>query len=264
MERAMKPLKLITLLIILCSFLTATVQARKLLIVAEDWAPFEFENDNGDVMGIDVDIASYIFDKMGVDFVVRILPWKRAWKMMERGEADAVFSTSRKEKRMPYLNYPKENMWTSEYVFFVQTSKKQPRLNGYADAKRQNLRIGIINGNSYNEAFWETFPNVTERKTHLLLEGSTNADINFRKLSKGRIDLYIVDKTVGRYTVRRLGLQNNVTWYNQPLFSKGYPMPFAKKSKYPNLPQIAERFEQELIAMKKNGKYEEIREKWLQ
>ena len=47
-------------------------------------------------------------------------------------------------------------------------------------------------------------------------------------------------------------------------FSKGYPMPFAKKSSYPNIEQIAEQFEQELIEIKQSGVYDEIREKWLE
>ncbi|MCP4162179.1 MAG: amino acid ABC transporter substrate-binding protein [Deltaproteobacteria bacterium] len=90
---------------------------RKLLIVAESWPPFEFVK-GGEAVGIDVDIVKAIFSKMNIEFEIEFYPWKRAWFMVEKGQADAVFSTSRKEFRKPYLYYPKEDMWESNYVFF--------------------------------------------------------------------------------------------------------------------------------------------------
>ena len=47
------------------------------------------------------------------------------------------------------------------------------------------------------------------------------------------------------------------------LFSKGYPMPFAKKSDYPGLKKIADDFERELARMKKSGEYDKILLRWL-
>ena len=58
-------------------------------------------------------------------------------------------------------------------------------------------------------------------------------------------------------------MQNDITYYETPLFSKGYPMPFSKKSSYPNIKTIAEKFDQELAIMKKNGEYKKIEAKWL-
>ncbi len=242
---------------------TLTVQAadRKLLIVGEAWAPFEFE-DNGQVVGIDVDIVRHIFTKMGIDFEMRIMPWSRAWSMAESGQADAVFSTSRKDDRLPHLLYPQEDMWTSEYVFFVRRDRKQQHFAGYPDVQAQRLQVGVIRDNTYNEAFWQAFPKSPEGKRHSLLQAARNAESNFKKLARGRIDLYILDKTIGLYTVGKMKLHNELDYYATALFTKGYPMPFVRKSTYPNLPMIAAQFEQELIALKASGTYDTIREKW--
>ena len=45
----------------------------KLLVVGESFPPFEFEK-NGTVVGLDVDIAKYIFKKLKVDAQFQILP----------------------------------------------------------------------------------------------------------------------------------------------------------------------------------------------
>ncbi len=143
--------------------------ARKLLIVGEQWAPFEFEAQN-EITGIDVEVVTRIFNRMGIDFEIKILKWDVAWAMIEKGEADAVFSTSRKKSGEPFLYYPKEDMWASEYVFFVRNDKKQEKFNGYADAK--NLVVGITKGNSYHDSFWNAGLNTVEGM------GIDNNDVN--------------------------------------------------------------------------------------
>jgi len=234
---------------------------KKILIVAESFPPFEYVQD-GRVVGIDIDIITHVFGKLGIDFKVRILPWTRAWNMIEYGDADAVLSTSRKEKRKLYLYYPKEDMWTSEYVFFVRKDKKTAGFNGYEDAKSQKLKIGIIRGNSYHKSFWETFPERPDGSLNRQLDPAKNVEINFKKLQRGRIDLYILDKTVGLYSIKLLKFQDEITYYEKVLFSKGYPMPFARKSKIDDIDKIADQFEHELIKMKQDGEYNKIIEHW--
>ena len=235
--------------------------ARKLLIVGEAWPPFEFE-DNGQVVGIDVDIVRHIMGKMHIETEMRLMPWSRAWSMVENGQADAVFSTSRKDDRKPYLYYPKEDMWTSEFVFFTKRADKLPVLNGYEDVKAKELQVGVVRGNSYNNDFWKAFPRTEAGKLHQLLQPARSAEVNFKKLARGRIDLYILDKTVGLYMLSQLQLQQDIAFYETALFAKGYPMPFVKKSDYPGLAEIAAQFERELIALKASGEYDKLREKW--
>jgi len=262
-----KRIHILLLTLLLASMASAGIveASRKLVIVAESWPPFEFHHPEKGVIGIDVDIIAPIFKKMGIDYEIRILTWTRAWRKVQDGEADAALSVSRKAKREPYLYYPQENMWVSEYVFFVRKDKMIQAFNGYDDARRLGLRIGVVPGNSYNDAFWQTFPSADKagKRLHPQLDSANSMELNLKKLAKGRIDLYIVDKTIGLYAVKQLELQEVLTYYPEPLFSKGYPMPFAKNSKYPDIARVAEEFEQELILFKQSERYSEIINHWL-
>lgn len=243
--------KSLGLILAVCATI-ALASEKKLLVVAEEFAPFEFVQ-NGKVVGIDIDIAKHIFKKLGIEAEFKILPWKRAWKMAEDGSADLILTTSRKDKRKEFLYYPKENMWSSEFLFFVNTKKKKENFKSYEDAK--GLKVGVILGNSYHDSFWDA---------KLKTEEAVNIEINLKKLAAGRIDLFIIDKTVGMYTAKLLGLQNKIEPYNDFIaFSKGYPAPFIKNSKYPNIEEISKKFESELINMKKSGEYKKIIDKWL-
>jgi polar amino acid transport system substrate-binding protein len=259
----MRIFKVLFIMVLVAFFATSSYgQDRKILIVGEDWLPFEFLEENV-AKGIDVDLATVIFKNLNVQFEVKILPWARAWKMIEDGDADACLSTSRKPEREPYLYYPNENMWVSEYVFFVRKDKFQEKFNGYQDAKAQNLKIGVVRGNSYNSDFWAAFPNVSDGVLNPQLEEVKDPDLNFKKLIKGRIDLYIIDKTIGRYTLSKVEFSDTITYYPKPLFSKGYPMAFAKKSSYPNIKELVDKFDAELLKLKQSGEYDLIMEKWL-
>lgn len=224
---------------------------RKLLVIGEELPPMEFL-DGGKVTGFDIDVITAVFKKMNIDFEVKLIPWERCWKMVENGEADAVLTTSRKKEREPFLFYPEEDLWKSEFVFFVEKSKKKTSFSGYKDAV--GLNIGIVKGNSYNTEFWEY-----KFKT----DEAYNLEMNLTKLANGRIDLVPADKIAGLYTAKKFKLLDRIDYYETVLFSKGYPMPFVKKSNYPDIENIAKEFEKQLIAFKKTGEYKNIQSVWI-
>ena len=249
--------------VLLATCFPTSVMSQTLLVVGEEWPPFEFLDRNGKPVGIDVDIATYIFNKLGIEFEIALHPWSRAWRMIETGEADATFSTSRKEKRKPFLYYPGEDMWVSEYIFFNNTRSIFPTIKSFDDVIEGGYQVGIIRGNSYHDSFWTAFPSGDDGSLHHQLQAVTNTDLNFKKLSRNRIDLFLADRTIGLFTVKMLGLNHTIEAGDQTLFSKGYPMPFARKSNYPNIEQVAQDFERELITIKQNGVYEEIINRWI-
>lgn len=263
----MKKIFCLLFLAIFC-LTTNLVQAedKKLLIVGEGFPPFEFTDESGNVVGIDIDIAKHIFAKLGVNCTFQIHPWARVWQMIQDGKADACLSTSKKPEREAYLYYPQEDMWKSEFVFFVRKENKKETFNGYEDAKKLNLKIGIIRGNSYHDSFWNAFPyqDAEKKVLNAQLDEAVDMEINLKKLAaRGRTDLYIVDRIVGLHGLKKLGLQDEVTYYDTVLFSKGYPMPFAKNSSYPDIQALCDKFSRELAEMKRSGEYDKILQKWL-
>ncbi len=232
-----------------------------LRVAGELFPPYLFL-ENGEVKGIDVDIAKIIFSRLGVEIKIEVLPWKRLWSNMETGLLDVSFATSIKEKRKPYVYYPKNHVWDSSYHFltYSENFKKYGSMD-YKIAKEKNLIIGIIAGNSYHQSFWDIFPS-----GHPSLEQASNIERNLIKLSKKRIDLYIIDRTVGLYTAKTLGL-NNIMAFDEVLFSKPYPSAFSKLSKFkndkfPNIKFLMDAYDKELEALKKTDEYQAIFIKW--
>ncbi len=95
------------------------------------------------------------------------------------------------------------------------------------------------------------------------LEGAKNLALNLKRLAKGRIELFPADKVYGTYTAKLQGLNKQITYYDTVLYSKPYPMPFVKKSSYPGIKKIADRFDRELKALKQSGEYQQFFDNWL-
>ena len=254
----MRKIALITMFLAL---VLGSVAAEKILIVGEPYAPYEFKKD-GKVQGIDVDIIANIMEKLGVEYEIKIFPWLRAEKMVKVGQADFVLTTSMKEKRKAFLNYPTVPMWKSEYVYLSKVGGVTG-LTSYKDAIDKNLTVAVVKGNSYNPSFWAAYPNRDEKKVHKLLREGVNNEVNLKKIAAGGVDVTVIDQTVGLYTAKLQGVRDKVQVASTPLFSKPYYMPVSKKAPHPQAAEIHAKFHEELAKMKENGELQKIFDKWL-
>lgn len=66
----------------------------KVYVIATDttFAPFEFENENGDMVGIDLDLLAAIAEDQGFEYELQVVGFSAAVTAMETGEADGVIA----------------------------------------------------------------------------------------------------------------------------------------------------------------------------
>ena len=98
--------------------LASLQQPQTLVVVTEDYAPAAFVK-NGEIVGFDVDIARAVFDRLGVSYQIKLVPWARAMNMLKHGEADVGLHVSFSEDRAPYLIWPRNSVWQADFAFFT-------------------------------------------------------------------------------------------------------------------------------------------------
>lgn len=267
--------KQIILFLCLLTSLAVFSKERPLIILSHDRPPFHFKNSAGDVVGICVDITNVIFKEMGIKHKIVDLKWARVWQSIVDGSGEAAFSASRQEARKPYLYYPNTDMWRSDFVFFVHKDNINIAPNGsFSEIKASQKKIALWKGASYNSQFWQNFPYKDGTTVYSPEKASdefyndqfyiiSSPDQAFKMVAKKRITFTLEDRVTGLRLIKENKLDNLVVPYKEPVFSKGYPMPFIKNSDYPRLKQIAQEFEQRLIAMIHDGRYQKILDRWL-
>lgn len=82
--------------LILSASVTAHADMRTLIIAADDWCPYNCDPDSGQD-GMMVDISREAMELHGWKTGYRIISWKRAGFMVEKGEIDGLAGTSKSE-----------------------------------------------------------------------------------------------------------------------------------------------------------------------
>ena len=228
---------------------------RKLLFVAEDWRPFEYER-NGEMQGLNVDTVSRIMTNLRIPYEIRNYPWPRAWVMAQRGHADAVLSVSYHPDREDTLFYteaqrqaaqqgklPNDYLWISHYAFFAKNNHANVS-SDYDAIVQRNLRVGLNQGYSYTK----TFP-AYQFSARMYFD----TESGFMGLLTDEIDLYPMDLTVGQFTLKNMGLEQSIKPLPEVLFSKAYLAPFVRTSDYPGLESIMYEFYHQLRQLRASG-----------
>ena len=58
------------------------VPATKLRVIAEDFPPYNYVNDNGVVVGQSTEIVRAIMSKLGQNITIEVMPWEQAYELL--------------------------------------------------------------------------------------------------------------------------------------------------------------------------------------
>ena len=188
---------------------------------------------------------------MGIDFKVKFYPWKRAVKMIEMGEADALFGVSKNSEREIFLYFPTTPVHQSRYVFFIRKEDQNKlTFNSYEDLRQ--YKVGVTSGYSYTQELWNALK-AFENYQEVTIDSQ-----NIRKLAAGRIDYFPCDLTNCIYLSKTTGLYDSITFIDYTISQKDYYLAFSKVSKYSDLMTLAKEFDQTLKAFKQTEEYRNI------
>ncbi|KJK19870.1 ABC transporter substrate-binding protein [Pseudomonas sp. 2(2015)] len=230
--------RLLTALILTC--LSAFAHGEKLRIVTEPWAPYVYLED-GQAKGIDYEVTAEVFKRLGVEVEWQFLPWKRCLAMIEQGLADGVLDIFQTEQRDSQLFYPSEPLSDVEFTLFYANARPH-KVKHLEDLR--GLTVGTSPGYSYGGAFIDS-PLFTR-------EPAPTHEANFGKLQRGRIDLLITDRRVGRYMIKTLGLEQQIS--ELPLVISRHSQYLAVRRNV-GMDLLAQRFAAELRRFKREPAY---------
>lgn len=237
-----------SLLVVTLLVLSFCLNAETIKLVTSPWPPFEYEK-NGKLKGTDIEIINEAFKRMKKDVNIKIYPWKRCVAMVKNKKADGIFTLRKTSEREEFLIFPNEVLSYSANVFFRKKGLPAKFTGKLSDLSGKT--ICITAGYDYGKDFMKS-------KLFKLDAGGHDDALNFKKLLAGRSELFLCDKLVGSYELKKLGFIDKIDFLPTPLSKFDMFLAFTK-----NNSALAKEFSKALKSMKSDGTYDKIISKYL-
>lgn len=212
-------------------------------IIATDttFSPFEFENEEGEFVGIDMDILKAVAEDQGFEYELSILGFDAAVTALEAGQADGVIAgMSITEDRQKKFDFS-DPYFDSGVVMAVTTDSK---ITSYEELKGKNVALKTgTEGAKYAESIIEEYG-----FTASYFEDSASM---YQDVIAGNSVACFEDYPVVGYAISQ-GLGLKMVGDKQAGNSYGFAV-----RKGENV-ELLEMFNKGLANLKENGKYQEV------
>lgn len=186
---------LLALLVVCASPKPDAFATDTLLMMTEEFPPFNFTGENGEVAGISTEILTAAAEKTNLSLRFQLRPWLRSYRHALNTPNTCVYSAWRTEEReqlFKWIGPLADDAWS-----FFGTANSELVIEKIEDSFE--YRIGAVKG-------WG-FTDYLEKIEHPKLDFvATSDELNARKLKLGRIDLWATSRFSGRSLAKKLEL----------------------------------------------------------
>ena len=250
----LKALALIVLLMVPHTNLMA-IDNLPLIVRVSDYPPYYFRNEQGEWLGIEIEVLEEVLKEAGLDYEYMQMPWGRALEQMKIGEVNIMLALSRTAEREKYIDY----VGASRYEQMVLVVKKE---NINMDIKR------LDDFTKFNKQFGlqirAYYPNLSERikedesfKKHFFLVKASNQNpemtVNDHTLG------FFEDKSNSIYAIRTNPKYEGLVIHS---FSLAEPTPvYIGVSRKVSL-AVRTKLKEAYVRLEKEGVLTKILDKW--
>jgi polar amino acid transport system substrate-binding protein len=162
--------------------------AAKVYTVGTDaaYAPFESQNEKGEIVGFDIDVLKAVAAKGGFEVKFVNTPWEGIFNALAQGDRDLVVSA------VTITEERKQTMDFSDPYFDAQqliAVKEGSKVNGFADLKK--LKVGVQTGTTGDEAVSKL-----QGKTSVNIKRFESTPLALKELESGGVDAVVADNGV--------------------------------------------------------------------
>lgn len=223
----------------------------KTWVIAMDtvFRPFEYTDENGEFVGIDVDIIKAVAANQGFNIEIQSLGWDAAVTAVQAGQADALLAgASITEERQANGWIFSDSYYDSYQVF---AAKADSGIESLDDLKGKTIAVkNATAGANYAEELKD--------KYGFKIDTYEDSPTMYQAVVLGQADACVEDKPIMADNIKTGGLDLTIV---ESTASKVAPYGFAIMNK--DNQELLDMFNKGLQEIKDNGTYDEILNKYL-
>ena len=223
----------------------------KVWIIATDtvFRPFEFTDENGDFVGIDVDVLAAIAEDQGFKYELQSLGWDAAVAAVQAGQADGLIAGATiKQERIDSGWIFSDGYYDATQTFVLPEGSE---ITGYADLAGKN--VAVKNGTAGAD-----FANSLKDEYGFTVTVFEDSPTMYQDVILGNSAACVEDTPIMADSIKTGGLALMIP---EGMESEGAPYGFAIMNEENQ--ELLDMFNAGLANIKANGKYDEILAKYL-
>ena len=221
-----------------------------------DDPPYSFRQPDGQIVGLDADLARAVLQRMGCHARFVNMPWARALVELETGRLDILPGTLRSAARERFAHFSDPLPTAPNVLYLSPAAARTYRPSTLGELAGTGFRLGVQIGVSYGAVvdalkatrFKDNLVPVTLRR---------NA---WRMMEMGRIDGMIADEASANVELRQLGLEKILLPSRVMVATAPVTFAFSKTSIEPGFVTL---FSKHVSEMRDDGSYRALRERYL-
>lgn len=178
----------------------AAQAAQRLILVTEEYPPYNMTDGAGKIVGVSTGIVSALMAEVGYAYDIQMVPWARAIVMASSHPDTCVFSMSRTPEREATYKWIGPLVYNDWTLFAREGTAKPLRIEDVGKAS-----IGTYQGDAI-VAYLEA--------RGFNLDVASSDDLNPKKLMHARIDYWATGRLIGEYRLRQQGIRGIVPVLN--------------------------------------------------
>ena len=216
-----------------------------------DFAPMGFTDDNGEIVGFDIDLAKAVGEKMGVDVEVKPIDWDSKDMELSSGKIDVIWNGfSITDERRQEVLFSNPHLSTKQSIVV----KKGSDITKKADLAGK--KIALQDGSTSEDALkadTATYESVGDDNISRFKENSQV----LMEVDSGRADAAVIDEVFVRYYLQKENLLDKYTVLEEGFDEEDYGVG-GRKGDY----ALMEAINKALDECKADGTTSEISQKW--
>ncbi|MFP4145695.1 MAG: transporter substrate-binding domain-containing protein [Phycisphaeraceae bacterium] len=209
------------------------------------YPPFSFYDDQGELVGFDVDVANAIGEDLGQEVNFVATPWSGIVAGLQAGRYDAIIgSMAVTPERAEAVDFS-EPYYLSGAQLFVH-ERYAEEIESIEDVGDRSL--GVVVGETYQRHLEENYPQIDVR-------GYEGTPLIFADVKNDRLAGFVTDRLVGLYQIQ--SADEPFVPAGDMLYTEQMAIPVA-----PGSEELLTRINAALEQMKQSGELAQIHETW--
>jgi len=223
--------------------------AAKIYVVGTDaaYAPFESQNEKGEIVGFDIEVVQAAAQKAGIEVKFLNTPWEGIFNSLGQGDRDLLVSS------ITITDERKQTMDFSTPYFDAQqliAVKKDSKIANFDDLK--NLKVGVQNGTTGDEVITKL-----QGKDSANVKRFESTPLALKELEGGGVDAVVADNGVVVHYVNNNANAQFKTISDKSFAAEQYGIAVKKGNT-----ELLEKINKGLATIKTDGTYDQIYAKY--